>query len=88
MTVISVSLKQALEKAEEIDKTLQATSPDFLYTTSLVLDDGSVRITDSSFFLEYNDYLLLFSEHHGFDAFHKDDVVSYRMFKSASIKKI
>ena len=93
---MSVNMKRIYEMAKAYDKKLLATDPRFQRSIKIIHEDGSVFFIRNAFLMKYkdktiehrehdadnfNEWLIFFSEHNGFDVFHADDIIGYFQFK-------
>lgn len=78
--VDSVLLREAKKKAQEIEDTLTATDFQWQHRVYMEHDDGTVLDFNYAFLREEDDWYYIFTEHHGFFVFHKDDVVYYKAY--------
>ena len=65
---------EAYKKAEEIDKTIRADDPRLSGAVKIIHEEGSLLFLDGAFSEECGDWYFIFSEHHGFFVYNKDDV--------------
>ena len=99
--MMSVNMKRVYEIAKIYDKKLLATNPRLRRSVKIVHEDGSVFFIRNAFLMKYkdktmerrehdadnfNEWLIFFSEHNGFDVFHMDDIKYYFQFKD--VKKL
>lgn len=80
---MSISYKKLLEEAAEYDKSLKATDKRLQGYVHLVHQDGSTFYWASAFLLTTGDFWVIFTEHHGFHVYHKDDVLLVRATEPA-----
>jgi len=81
-----VSYATAIAVAEEHDATLRATDFPGDQMVLVLLDDGSQFTWDSAFMRWWSDatdgadYLLVFTEHHGYHVYEQSEVLRYAEF--------
>lgn len=67
--------RTAVEKAKSIDVELRADDKRLNKgCVFLIHDDGSTFCWNSAFVKRWNDYVMVFTEHHGFHVYDNDDV--------------
>ncbi len=84
--MMSVKMKKATAWAIEYDEKLLATDPRLACNVRLILDDGSTLFFDSAFIVtikEHEDFLFVFTEHHGYLVFSLDEVYDFRQLERA-----
>lgn len=71
--------KSAEDAAREYDKNLKCT--DFYYDECVLVkhDDFTQCMFFSAFPLDYGPYILVFTEHHGYHVYHKDETLVWHM---------
>ncbi len=72
------SVREANAKLCEIGATLQA--GDFTGSVFLVTRD-SVQIYDNALAKRYGEWVLIWTEHHGYHVQHEDELVSFRLIE-------
>lgn len=73
-TIVSIHMKEALEKAKAIDDTL--TANDFHSTcVSVEHSDGTRFFFTHAILLMEGPWWMVFTEHHGYHVFHEEDCV-------------
>ncbi len=71
-SIMSLDMKQALEKAKKIDEGLLAT--DFHATcVSVDHDDGTRLFFTHALLMKDGSWWMIFTEHHGFHVYHDED---------------
>lgn len=89
MSVNSITLQAALDKAKSIDATLFATHPMFNRgAVQVIHDEGTVYFFQSAFVRKWNEYFLIFTEHQSYHAFHEDEVQISEFVLTDKIKKL
>lgn len=81
-----MTAKEAKEKLEEISKKTKLT--DFRYTAFVSMKDGSTFLWRNSFALNYQEFLLIFTEHFGNHFFHKDDINHFAQYEKTNIEPL
>lgn len=77
----SVPLQKIKEKAEAYDKALLATDTRFQRSVRLLHEDGSVMLWNHAFLMSIeNEWIVCFTEHHGFHVYHETDLIGYRQY--------
>lgn len=71
--------------AKEIDVSLKATDKRFRNSVKLVTDEGTVLLYENAFLLKKENWLLLFTEHHGYNVFCEDDLLHYSQYKRIGV---
>jgi hypothetical protein len=61
--------------AGRIEVGLNATDPRFRRSVRIVMDDGSSIFHENAFVLKWGDWILMFTEHHGFETFFGEDLL-------------
>jgi hypothetical protein len=70
----SVPYKQIKQQANEYDNQLACTDPRFLRSVHVVHQDGSVFFFRHAFLMWKDNWVIVFSEHHGVHVYDQDDV--------------
>lgn len=70
--------QEAMDAAGKYDDELLATDPRFNHRVFLVHRDGSVLLFGSAFLIEQDEWVSVFTEHHSYFVYHKEDLVLYR----------
>jgi hypothetical protein len=78
---MSVKMKEISVLAEAYDAKLLATDPRFQRSVYLVHEDGTTQFINSAFLMKRSDWIIMFSEHHGFDCYHQLDLIRYEEFQ-------
>ena len=94
---MSTDMKRAHKMAEAYDKDLLATDSRFSRAVKLVHEEGTLLFFESAFLLKWKDpevkpgawgacetagqWLLVFTEHHGFHVYPLDDLSSWTMYE-------
>lgn len=97
MTLRQVNnFKEAEALAQEIDKDLRATDPRFRNAVYLRHEDGSTFIWNNAF-LDYTEvhanalfdmeYVIVFTEHHGFHVYNTDDVIDVFYMRDIELQR-
>ena len=73
-----VTIQQARAKLESVGKSLRAGS--FTNTVYLVTTD-SANVWESALAKRYGEWVLIWTEHHGYRIEHRDEILHLRMFK-------
>jgi len=73
----SVQLREVKSKVEVYDKGLLATDPRFRREVTIIHEDGSYFHWRDAFLMKLDDWIVCFTEHHGFHIFHFSDLDSY-----------
>jgi len=81
------SYKQAIQKQEEIDKTLTALSFNPKSWVYIIHEEGTTLIYRSAFAVKYDDWYLIFTEHHGNMLHHNSDVKVFGL-KSVALEEL
>lgn len=72
---------QEIEKlVKEYDDKLLATDPRFMRTVFLSHTDGSTFKWVRAFVVKKDDWIIVFSEHHGYHIFEQDDIYDVGQF--------
>jgi len=94
-------MKKIHKIAKKIDDNLRADDLRLSHVVHLVHEDGSIFHWDNAFLIEYYDkdhpywggtkypgqWVFVFSEHHGFHVFARNEVENFRQFKRVSVEK-
>lgn len=72
---------EALGEAGFIDGDLRADDPRFNHTVIVSLDDRTIMVLDSAFIEQHGEWYFIFTEHHKFFVFAKNDVFSIGQYK-------
>jgi hypothetical protein len=72
-----MTYREAKEYADKYDASLLATDPRFRRSVLLIHEDGSIFHINSAFLMQKDEWLFVFSEHHSYRVFGKDDLLSY-----------
>lgn len=81
----SMPLREVQKKAEAYDATLLATDPRFRRVVILEHEDGSYLQYDRAFLMMHEkQWLVCFTEHHGFHVYHTDDLFAYSQYERFS----
>lgn len=81
----SIPLQKIRQKAEAYDATLLATDLRFRRVVILEHEDGSYLQFDRAFLMMCErEWLICFTEHHGFHVYHKDDLFAYSQYERIS----
>ena len=90
-----MNYKDALKIVKKYDKKLLATDPRFKYSIKLTHLDGSVFFVNHAFIQILKDlknksekWILWYSEHNGYGAYHIDDLHEYQQFYPNSIENV
>lgn len=81
---MSVNMRAAYKKAEEIDKALLGTDPRFNHWVMIRMEDGSSFTINSGFAERHDDYWYVFCEHYQLMVFAADEVNDVSEFKMVS----
>lgn len=71
---------EAYKLAQKYNETLLCTDPRLHNAVHVFVDDGSTFMWQNAFLMSKDDYIIIFTEHHGFHVYHKDDV-EYMQFQ-------
>lgn len=80
----STHLKEIKRIANEYDNKLLTTDPRFQRSVMIIHQDGSVFFFQRAFMLKKDDWLIIFSGHHGVHIYDKTDVVDYDLYLATS----
>jgi len=69
---------EAFELAAEMNKTLLATDPRLRRAVKIIHDEGTVLFFDYAFAENHEDWVFIFTEHHGHHVYHESDVLVYQ----------
>jgi hypothetical protein len=74
--MMSVKMKQVHEKARKIDETLRADNWIFRHSVKIIHEEGTILSFECAGVVDLEDdgWLAVFTEHHGFHVYHKDDL--------------
>jgi hypothetical protein len=72
-----MTLEEVYKRTGEYDDTLRTDDPRFERSVLLVHGDGSILIVNQAFLMRYEDWIIVFSQHHSFHAYAHDKLVSY-----------
>ena len=75
-----IPISKAEDRAKDIEAYLQATDPRFRRALNIVFDDGTSLLFQDAFIVEWKEYYLIFTEHHRFHVYHKDDVLHFQQY--------
>jgi hypothetical protein len=76
-----VTYADAKTQAKEIDSALRADDPRFGRAVHMIHDEGSTFFWECAFVVDIGDkYISIFTEHHGFHVYDRDDVVSVKQY--------
>lgn len=78
--------KDAEVFAREYDKKLKATDFHSKNCVYILHEEGTQLFYKSAFLKTWKDYVLVFTEHHGFHVYHKTDLVSYLQLSSTDVE--
>jgi hypothetical protein len=81
-------LQKIREIAQEIDKNLLASDPRFSYVVYLSHEDGSFFHYENAFIMNCEEYLIIFTEHHNFHIFVRDEVSHFQQYKVVPPEKL
>lgn len=73
--MMSAQLKEAHEKASEIDKTIGLS--EFNGLVQVIHEEGTTLIWHNATVRKWKDWYMVFPEHHRIAVYHKDDVLVY-----------
>ncbi len=66
---------QADEKAKSINEALKSTDPRLRRAVQIIHEEGTIAFFMYAFALKMDDYIAIFTEHHGYMVYHDDDVL-------------
>jgi hypothetical protein len=70
-----VESQRAYDFAKRIDARLKATDPRLRRSVRIATDDEASLFFEDAFILRWGGWILLFTEHHEFDAFWEEDLL-------------
>jgi hypothetical protein len=85
---MALNYSDALKAAQEHEKTLSSYAFSGYEIVVIIHEEGSVLVFRSAFALEYGAYLLIFTEHHNYHVYHKNELTFFGHFKSQDLNKL
>lgn len=92
----SIYIQKIYNKADSIDESIcqNGLAPNipkgisrFKFNVHIIHEEGTTFLYKNSYCLEYENYLLVFSEHHDVNIIHLDDLYEYSMTENIAIPK-
>lgn len=69
-----MNIHEAKQEAQKVQQTLSATDPRFSRTVKIVDEDDSILILSYAFAEVYDEYYVIFTEHHGYFVYRRSEV--------------